>query len=271
MFTTLTPKSYYEILKSQCERLLPEAAYTYTISEAQQHKEVALLKNTLHYEKFFFVINNEKFINEHVYGVQKWLGYTDREFTLLKYISLVHPSHLVAQMTSANELLETFISGSWPLQFMGHRFISNIALRHANGEYLLFKRLAWPFQLDDKHRLLSYLNEFTLVGNFNNEPYTARITDAEGNAIDLHDELLHRTKQSFQKHKPFSVQEQRILHKLAQKNAVTSKEIGKMFSIKESSVITYKKRIMKKAEQLFHQRFASAKHVAIYLNDQGLI
>ncbi|HRH61115.1 MAG TPA: LuxR C-terminal-related transcriptional regulator [Chitinophagaceae bacterium] len=271
MITTLTPKSYFEILKAQSERLLPEPFYTHSVSEKEQQKEITILKNTIHYEKFFFVINHQKFITEHVHGVHRWLGYNDRDFTLMKYFSIVHPSHLVAQMTNVYELLEALIAGNWPVNFMSHKFISTVALRHAGGEYLLFKRLAWPFQHDDKNRLLSYLNEFTLVGAFNNEPYSARMTDSDGNTIDWHDELLHRTKQSFQKHTPFSVQELRILRKLANGNGHTSKEIGDMFKIKESSVVTYKKRIMKKAEQIFHQKFSSAKHVAMYLNEQGLI
>ena len=271
MQQTLTHKSYYEILKSQAGRLLPEAEYTGIVTAAQQAKEIKLLKNTLHYEKFFFVINHHSFITEEVHGIKRWLGYAEKEFTIKKYFSIIHPAHLIAQMTSAYELLESFISGEWPIGFMSHSFINTIALQHANGEYLLFKRIAWPFQHDAENRLLSILNEFTLVGRYNNEPYTVRLADTDGNAIDWNDEMLKRTKHSFQKQMAFSLQEQRLLGKYAYNPGLTTAEIAAMFNIKDSTVITYKKRILSKAEKLFHQRFKTAKHVAEYLREQGLV
>ena len=268
---TLTHKSYYEILKSQTERLLPEAAYKGVVPATLQLKELELLKNTLHYEKFFFVINHQSFTTEEIHGVKRWLGYSDTEFTIKKYFSIIHPAHLVAQMTSIYELLESFISGEWPIQFMSHCFINIIALQHANREYLLFKRVAWPFQHDHENRLLSILNEFTLIGKYNNEPYSVRLSDTNGKTIDWNDEMLKRTKHSFQKQMAFSLQEQRLLGKYAYNPSLTTAEIATIFNVKDSTVITYKKRILSKAEKLFHQRFKTAKHVAEYLREQGLV
>jgi hypothetical protein len=101
------------------------------------------------------VINNNRFITEHVFGIHHMLGYREEDFTLKRYYSIIHPSHLVAQVTREYVFLESCMSGKWPTGFKSHRFINTIALKHSNGEYLLFKRLIMPFQHDEQFRMLS--------------------------------------------------------------------------------------------------------------------
>jgi len=268
---TITAKSYFQIFKTQAERLLSDEQFNLVISREEQQREIEKLKQTLHYEKFFFVLTHVGYKIEHVCGLQRWLGYKDSDFDIQRYFGIIHPSHMVAQMTVAYEMLEGFISGKWPLHFMGERLVNTIALQHANGEYYLFKRLAWPFQFDSNNRLISYLNEFTLIGKYNNESYTARFMDINGNAVDWQDELLKSTKKSFNGQKHFSTQEMRILHKFAGDPKLLPADIARMFKIKESTVLTYKKRILNKAEKLFHKRFKTTKQVAEHLREQGLV
>jgi DNA-binding CsgD family transcriptional regulator len=262
----------YEILKIQAERLLPENVYNKMVPEEMQKKEIELLKKTLHYEKFFMVINNNRFVTEHVFGINRMLGYREEDFTLKRYYSIIHPSHLVSQATRDYVLLESCISGKWPTEFKSHRFINTIALRHANGEYLLFKRLIIPFQHDDQFRMLSYLNEFTLLKPFNDGASGARITDKTGNNMMVwNEELLKLTRSAFEKQTRFSRQELRVLGLYADNPSISTGEIAQMFKVKESTVVTYKRRILNKAENIFLQRFETAKQTAAYLKEHGLI
>ena len=103
---TINAKNYYEILKKQAERLLPEADYSCAIPVHTQRTEIGQLRKTIHYERFFFVMNNYNFNIEHVYGVEKWLGYNDYDFNYYKYVCIIHPTHLVAQLSNVYELLE---------------------------------------------------------------------------------------------------------------------------------------------------------------------
>ena len=268
---TLTAKSYFEIFKSQSDRLLPARNYKLMVSEEQQRNELGKLEQTLHYEKFFFVFNNVNFSVEQVKGIKTLLGYNDAEFSALQYYRAIHPSHLAAQLIIAYELLESLISGHWPISFLSHRVVNTIALHHANGEYYLYKRVAWPFQYDECNRLICYLNEFTLIGKYNNEPYTIRFMDGNDKAIDWKGGMVKKADSKLTEHGFFSKQEMRVLNMFNDNPNLLLRDIARQLDIKESSVITYKKRILIKAERLFHHRFKTAKQVAEYLKEQGLI
>lgn len=268
---TINAKDYYKILKKQAERLLPDSEYKYVVSTQKQHLEIDHLKKTVHYERFFFVLNNYDFSIDHVHGVKKWLGYDEDDFTYYKYLSIIHPTHLLAQLSNVYELLENSMTGVYPLEFInGFRFISYFALRHLSGEYLFFKRLAWPFQYDDKNRLLSYLNEFTLLGKYNNESYTVRLTDADGRPLILKRKKINPVYSAIE-NMPFSHQELKVLNAYAKDASLTGAAIANTLMIKKNTVITYKKRILDKAEKLFYRRFKTAADVAIFLKEQGLI
>ena len=268
---TINAKSYYEILKQQSSRLLPATEYSYMVPVAKQQEEIECLKNAVHYERFFFVVNNYDLNIEQVHGVKKWLGYSDKDFSYYKYASLIHPTHLLAQLTNVYGLLEDFMAGVYPLEFMaGFRFISCLALKHANGEYLFFKRLAWPFQFDNKNRLLSYMNEFTLLGKYKNESYSVRLTDAAGNPVLFKKKAMHDAYAAID-NMPFSEQELNVLGIYAADNSLTAAKVAGTLNIKENTVITYKKRILNKAEKVFYRRFKTTADVAVFLKEQGLI
>jgi len=267
----LTHNSYYEIFKAQAKRLLPNEYYEPAVAVEKQLTEIQHLSDSLHYERFFFVINYHEFSVQQAHGVNKWLGYNDEIFTLKKYYSIMHPAHLVAQMTIGYELLESFMSGEWTIGFMSHRYINTLALKHANGDYLSFKKTTYPFQVDTNHRLISTLSEFTLIGPYNSEPFSSRLTNSFGEPIDWHEQLQQRSRQSFHKSVPFSKNELLLLEVHAAQPNLTTAAIAARFNVKESTIITYKKRILEKAERLLHHRFKTAKDVAVYLKEQGLL
>src|SRR3982750_3749174 len=98
---TITAKSYLQIFKAQAERLLCDRDYNLMVNPEDQQREIEKLKQTLHYEKFFFVLNHAEYSIEQIFGLQTWLGYKESEFDIQHYFGVIHPSHMVAQMTVA--------------------------------------------------------------------------------------------------------------------------------------------------------------------------
>ncbi len=264
-------KAYYDWYKALCQKLLPEPVYSKMVSEEQQNHEIQLLSETLHYDRFFFVINLYDLRIEQAHGVEKWLGYPDRDFTFLKFMQIMHPVQAEVHHLTATEVVTGLMRGDWKIEFMKHRYITTIALQHSDGRYFLCKRLASVFQYSDKHQLLEYMNEFTLIGEYNEETYRSDLTDDKGSRLPWMNDVLQRTKLAFQKGKFFSFQELRILRKYAYMPDISVAEIAQSFKVKESTITTHKKRILVKAEDIFHISFENIRQLSKFLRERGLI
>ncbi len=269
---SLTPKEMYASYKALSEKFLSECNYEKVVTVKDQAKEIELLKDTIHYERFFFTLDLHELKINNVHGVGKWLGYADKDFSLMKFLDIIHPAHVAAHHITATVLIEGLMRGDWNIEFMKHRYITNIALRHNKGHYLLLKRLASIFQYDKNHRLLEYLNEFTIVGEYKEQPYSIRAGDnTGGTTLQWLEDFLKRIHQAFEQKHLFGFQELRILRKYAYHTDASVDFIANTFKIKDSTVITYNKRILEKAEALFHKKFDNAKQVAFLLREQGLV
>lgn len=262
----------YDLYKQQTQELLPQAEYSKMVSPGTQKREIDLLKETLHFERFFFVLNLHDLKLDNVNGVQRWLGYPDKDFTLMKFLQIIHPSHAEAHYFTSTELIKGLMRGDWKIEFMKHRYITNIALRHSQGHYLLFKRLASAFQYDENHKLLEYVNEFTYVGDYKEEPYSIRAANEDGSKLVWLEEVLKRVQNAFAADKyAFTFQQLRILRKYAYQPDIQTSDIARAFKTEESTINTHKKRIQQKAQALFHKKFGHIKDIAAYLREQGLI
>lgn len=264
-------KNYFAAFKEQAHRLLANAKYQHAIPAERQKQEIEKLAGSMQMERFFFVINNETFELEEVHNVEKILGYNLNTFSLHKYIGIIHPSHKVAQMNYAYPLMEELIRGDWPLNLGSHYFIGNVGLKHANGEWLLFKRVSYPYQVSDKNHLLAYICEFTLINKFSNEPYISRFTDASGTIIDIQKKNSAVEKTAKKQVNPFSKQEFKLLQITAKHPGLTTKAMAEEMDIGENSIKTYRKRIKEKAEAIYQIKFNNTKHVALYLKEVGLV
>ncbi len=267
----LPPKELLATYKAQAARLLPEPDYFKMIPHEEQMRELEHLKETIHYERFFFVVNLHKMEIEYVNGVERWLGYRETSFDFLKYLTLIHPEHATAHNITSITLIEGLMKGDWNIEFMKHRYITEMALRHSDGHYLLCKRLACIFQYDDRRRLLEYINEFTIIREYNNDPFTVRATSDEGKNLVWLNEFLARAQKAFQEKNLFGFQELRILRKYAYNENISLLQIANAFKIQESTVVTYNKRILEKAEALYSKRFSNAREVALVLREAGMV
>ncbi|MGC4038817.1 MAG: hypothetical protein QM764_22865 [Chitinophagaceae bacterium] len=118
----LPPKELLIKYREQASRLLPDIEYKKMIPYQEQMTELSYLKETIHYERFFFVVNLHKMEIEHVTGVKRWLdGYEEKEFDFLKYLSLIHPEHAAAHNITSITLIEGLMRGDWNIEFMKHK------------------------------------------------------------------------------------------------------------------------------------------------------
>src|SRR3982751_3039802 len=91
-----------KVCRKQASDLLKDKTYTKQISFRAQMREIETMKEHIHREKFFFVGDVEKTKLKHVHGVAEWLGYSNKDFTLEKYLSLIHPSMQLARNLMAS-------------------------------------------------------------------------------------------------------------------------------------------------------------------------
>lgn len=241
-----------------------------TISDMEQQAILQSIDKDIHREYLYFSINLQENRITHCNGVARWLGYPDSDFSIEKYLKIIHPAHAPVQACYGMSFLELLKRNKLNLQFMQTICATTIALKHKNGRYLYFKRECAPFQLTDEKRMTEYLCRFSIVKKYNDENYHTRLYPGSTHNS-AEERLLELVRQKFADQIGFSVQESRILNRYAQQKNCTSEMIAKAFKIEKSTVNTHNKRILKKAETFFQQKFDSAKEAAMFFKKMELI
>ncbi len=252
--------------------------YEPIISESVQLNEIENLKRTVNYEQFFFVLNIVKRKIEHVHGVAEWLGYADSTFSFFDYIKIIHPRHLPSLNMLADSAFKTANSDEFSIKFMSPRIVIQLPLRHYNGKHILVKRTLSPFQINKDGRVLSYLNHFVILKEYNElDTLDARV----GNNYEITsvEEILavkdKQPKLIDTEKKPFGLnkKELSILYQIANNQAITQKEICANLGLSLDTLRkTYNRRILSKARESFEiETFETIKDVAIYLKNEGHI
>lgn len=249
------------------------AAIQPQVEEADQRREISLLKETLGGERFFFIIDMLSFEIAESYGVGKWLGYPDNEFTMKFYWeNVVHNESRKTLMMMGQQLYGLLCRGTYKLQFMVQRYSSLVALRHRNGNNLLVKKTASVFQYDDRNRLLAYLNEFTIIGEYNGEPLEPRLYNSGGERESQKElVILQQLMERFIDMKVFSAKELQVARKLAYNPGITQTEIALQFNVSKYTIDTYYKRFLEKARNFYNRNFVSALEAATHLRKEGLL
>ncbi|MBA4848969.1 hypothetical protein [Emticicia sp. BO119] len=254
---------------------LPEA-----ISIEEQQNELESMKEVIRHEKFFFVVSSIESRIEHAHGVERWLGYGEQEFTLEKYLSIIHPSYLEFLTHLAQITFQIVSSKGFRVGFREQRYVVDVALRHSKGHYVLCKRALSPWQWRyDKIRqeLTHYFNEFTVINPYLDDispELLPRIIDANGDKMFNLEDLLHKNASLyFEANKIFfSIQEIRIIRKIAYQPDIKSSDLAAIFKNQTGTINTLKKRIIKKGRLLFNDsEIDSAKSIAILMKKNGFV
>lgn len=262
----------FEALKSHVTSLFPAHPLVRCVAESDQLYEIGLQKESLGSQRFFFVVDLPTFTLKHTHGVQRWLGYSEKEFSLKQYWSLVHPSTQKSLMTVALQLYETLCTGRYELKFLVQRYSSRVALRHYNGHYVEVKKLSAVFQYDAANRLTAYLNEFVVIGRGEAPPLSPEIIDSTG-AIEQHGaEVLRATLERFLGMKIFSPMELQTARELAYaQSGITHTEMAQVLRIAPYTVGTHCKHFLQKARDFFQIDFSTAADAALHLRKAGLL
>lgn len=264
--------SDFDQLRSYVISLFPEKIDNYTVTLQQQKDEIISLKRTIGSQRFFFVVDMTTFeITQHA-GIEQWLGYPDKDFTLKQYWKIVHPGLQKTAHSVFLQMIDILCRGQFKLEFMVQRYSSLTALKHYNGEYLLLKRTASVFQYDKESRLTEYLNEFTLVGKYGGEPLSPVFFTDKGQVEEERGKIImQHVLENFLGLKIFSVNEFHVARIIAYNPGITQKKIAEILSISPNTVDTYCKRFLNKARTYFYHEFASVSAAATYLQKNGLL
>lgn len=274
----ISPEQAFEKAQVILGQLFTEnEAFQPKVSQAKQEREIKLLNETIKYERFFFVVDLKTRKILHTNGLQKWMGYNDSEFSMLKYFQIMHPKHLESLNMLAQAAFQAAHSGKYKISFMEQKYIVQLPIRHIDGHYLLTKRTLSPFQIDQQGRVTAYLNEFTIIGK--HEPSHALepwLLDSNGNQLteaateirNRADELLDKVKRP----RPFSIQHLRILRKIAYQKDISLKQIAQSLQIKPASMETHSRRLLENARAYFeNDDFKTLRDVAIYAKREGYV
>lgn len=271
MSRILNPEDF-DSLQEYIINLFSDPQENSCVTKAQQQKELQSISSTTGSQRFLFVVDMPGFEITYKDGIERWLGYPEKDFTLKKYWKLVHPGMQKLSHAVFLQMANLLCTGQFKLDFMVQRYSSLTALKHYNGEYLLTKRTASVFQYDKRNRLTGYLNEFTIIGKYRGEPLAPvffndnGMPEAERGAI-----VMKQVMEHFLGMKIFSVNELQTARALAYNPGATQKSIAAMVKKSPNTIDTFTKRFLQKARQYFHIEFASATEAADYLKQNGLL
>jgi hypothetical protein len=270
------------ILLQQALQFLDEeyplsAEYQPIIPKNKQDAEIEILKKTVKYEQFFFVVNLLERRIEHPHGLADWLGYPDSQFNVFTYFKIIHPRYAEALNMTAKSSFKTANSDAFDVKFMQQHVVVQVPLLHANQKYILTKRTLYPFQIDKSGKVLAYLNHFVVLKEYKElNALDLRVGNLskiesvnEKGAIDQNqDELLKESEKPF----GFDKKQMAILKLIAQNPDITHAEISETLGLNINSLKkTYNSKILKIAREYFKiDAFTSLKEVALYLKENNV-
>lgn len=262
----------YPVFKSHVLSLIPPQPIQYAVTKEQQQKEISSLKETIGSRRFFFVTNLENYEIEEACGIERWLGYSERDFTMKKYLNILHPGRRKAVQMIALHLYNTLCIGKFSLNFMVQRYSSLIALKHSRGHYLLANKISSVFQYDINNRLTACLHEYTIISDeYNGEALGPQFFTSNGEGDDRGIEILQNAIEHFLKLKVFSPKELQVARKIAYEPKIKQKQVADILEIPVDDLHQYYSRFLRKARDFFHHEFENTVDAALYLKKEGLI
>lgn len=263
----------YMHLSQLLESLLPtNIVYHSIVPKEQQEKYLETLDDQIANESFYFIFNLLTRELENVNGVDRWLGYSNKQFNVSQYLKCVHPDHVVLFNLIGHCIYKVLMQGIFKLQFATQKYISLLALRHYDGEYYVYKKTSSVFQYDDKNRILAQLNEFSRIELYDGTALKPRITETEGHQAEQFEKMVFQMIYKYMvDEKYFSEKEFEVLKYYASNHDITSKDVAQTMNLKPATVDTYNKRILEKAKKIFTHPFGNAKDVALRLKKEKIL
>lgn len=272
---TALSKNDSSVFKEQALRHLPRLIkYGKKISAQQQQQVVHSLKNNSAADQFFFTVDTQTYSIKEKYDIQKWLGYDEEEFTISKYVSSLHPTQLPTRNLFYYHWMERLLAGDFRIEFMKHRFSMLLSLKRRDGNYIYVKQTVFVFQHDGQHRLLEYLNHFTVLHYRHENLYRTHFNGENGNRLHHWESQVNRAvREDFLYCGLFSDMQVKILKHI---NA----HAGEEYNLKhiacglhedEANIKTQTFRIKNKINDFFNTTFTESRLAILFLSSQGLL
>ncbi len=267
-----TPDSSNQVKNLLFTLLPPGKTYHAEVSKDRQAKKLDLLNQSVSAENFYFVFNLLTCELENMKGVEKCLGYPVKEFTYSRYLNSIHPAQAIQHTIIAGSMYQLLCKGVFRLHFSTQQYISLIALKHNNGNYIVFKKTTSVFQYTKNNRLLAQLNEFAKIDVYDGTPLKPRISEMEGlQKQDFERVVFEMVLKTFMEKKYFSGHEFLVLKHYAEHETISSRELAKLLDVAVLTIDTYNKRILEKARKTFSYSFVNAREVALYLKKEKIL
>lgn len=265
----------YSVFTEQSKRYLPEITeLNKVISKEEQEEVLKKLQLISNFDHFYFVTSIEANELGENHGIEKFLGYPADEFTMKKYLSIIHPRHLLPRNLFVYFWREQLLTGKFKMRFMDHRLITKVALQHKKGNYVLVKYMSFAFQQDENNRVLEYMNLATVLHDFNNEPYSMIMNDEKGNFMhEWEDQVKSDVKNAFLNCGLFSEMQIAILKHISKRRNPDLKmvEIAAGLNEHEENIKTQCRRAKDKINELFKMDFKETRIAFSFLLTHGLI
>ena len=249
-----------------------------TISEEKHEWELEKLSKTVEYGQFFFVLDlvNRKIIRAN--GLKRWLGYDDGNFTLAKYISIIHPRNLETLNVFAQAAFEIANSKEHKVTFMEQKYSVQLPLFHEDGNYISTKRSLYPFQISEDGKVMAYLNHFTIVkDDFDatialspevKTTYQKYQKDSASNAVK---QKAKNIIASSSKIAGFSQRQLTILSKIVNNPTKNQGQIFDELGVKSTRNTDISRIITQARLHYENEDFTTLKEIALFLQREGLI
>ncbi|NJL77248.1 MAG: hypothetical protein HC892_21745 [Saprospiraceae bacterium] len=244
-----------QTLRTQIAQLASLVQGPFLISPAQQQEELEILQKAAKHAGYFcFVVDmlKLKILSEHTFGVDKWLGYPNQDFTLETYIKSVHLIDQPFLFKFGKILMEQLLRSELPIGFMKGKFVVNHSIRDRNGKYYLMRRISQPFQLNAKKQVTEYINICTLVKAYNSEPFDATSAEVH-DAVEAN--IKAEVKANLSNLFPFTEKELQLLQHYVAQPKSTRQAAADQLHCSLESIKTYKERSLEKVEEKMEFRF----------------
>ncbi len=284
---------------------LPHGDYVPAVTQAE-HDEVLLELQKNNKRGFSFVFCHETGKIKHAFGVRKWLGYPDKEFSMGQYLEITHPTHKLPHWLNGSSSWALLDRNKDIVKFYDATSVYIQALEDAEKKYMLWRVETSVFQFTKEGKCLQFLQEFSIIKPYDNEVFTMYYFDKSGHRADLLKKMEILKKEKFAKAEIFSKQEMKVLKiQAGEASPLLDKEIAKRITItkrgqktlranqinqathntlnpnseissankyiSESAVSTYNKRIILKAQEYLFINPHNTWQVARYLHLLGVI
>jgi hypothetical protein len=261
----------YEKSKAFSKNLFPDSSNVKFLIDAEtQNRELERIRTGLRYENFFSVVNMLDFEIKHLAGFEV-LGYNSNQVTLKDYFGMIKNDGIVQLMSLLGR--ETFnLTEMRAVGFLRPKFITNLPMLHADGRIMLVKRTLSTWQISSDAKVVEYLSEFTLIGEYHGEPMNPRIEEVPQDLKEKFDQVVNKIF-AIQPHfkNPFSPKEMILLRYYSENKNTSAQKAAQDNGIEVSTMHYYNKQMLSKAKNFFGKEFdfTTAKEVATFLNKNG--